>query len=234
MQQVWREKQKKEVSFVAFSSSSHMRKEQWYFDSGCSAHMTGNPNHLVHIKPLDNSRFVTFGDVGKGQMIDYGTLKVPKLEDVLRVDGLKVNLISVSQISSNNCYLLRTVGAVSETTCLVSHTYEMELWHRRLGHINLKTLKKVFIEGLIRGLPRVEGDLDEVYGECQIGKQMKATHQKTNQINTNRPIFHARVYGNVVLLIQNQTADQPYLQQVAQPICTSIPHQAGERRAVKV
>ncbi|CAM8895490.1 unnamed protein product [Rhodiola kirilowii] len=197
-----------------------MKKDRWYFDSGCSAHMTGNPTHLVHIKHINKRKFVTFGDGGKGQVIGCGTLKVPdlpELDDVLLVDGLKVNLINISQLcdgghhvkfthdscrvldkdgeslmegirSSNNCYLLGTVGTVAETSCLVSQTDKMELWHRRLGHLNLKNLKKVSTESLIQGLPKVKGDLDVVCGECQIIKQTKVSHQKINQINTSRPL----------------------------------------------
>ncbi|CAM8883039.1 unnamed protein product [Rhodiola kirilowii] len=63
--------------------------------------MTGNPKYLVHIRPVKKRQFVTFGDGGKGQVIDCGTLKVPdlpELEDTLLVEGLKVNPISISQL----------------------------------------------------------------------------------------------------------------------------------------
>ncbi|CAM8900168.1 unnamed protein product [Rhodiola kirilowii] len=78
-----------------------MKKDRWYFDSGCSAHMIGNPKYLVHIRPVKKRSFVTFGDGGKGKVICCGTLKVldlPELEDTLLVKGLKVNLISISQL----------------------------------------------------------------------------------------------------------------------------------------
>ena len=42
-----------------------------------------------------------FGDGAKGTMIDKGLLKVPnmpKLENVLLMDGLRANLISISQL----------------------------------------------------------------------------------------------------------------------------------------
>ncbi|CAM8914420.1 unnamed protein product [Rhodiola kirilowii] len=101
VRQVWKPKTRKEVCFVALSSFSHMKEECWYLDSGCSAHMTGNPQYLINVKPIRKRQFVTFGDGGKGQVIGCGTLKVPdlpELEDVLLVDGLKVNLISISRL----------------------------------------------------------------------------------------------------------------------------------------
>ncbi|CAM8932100.1 unnamed protein product [Rhodiola kirilowii] len=101
VRQVWKPKTRKEVCFVALSSFSHMKEECWYLDSGCSAHMTGNPQYLINVKPIRKRRVVTFGDGGKGQVIGCGTLKVPdlpELEDILLVDGLKVNLISISRL----------------------------------------------------------------------------------------------------------------------------------------
>ncbi|CAM8987614.1 unnamed protein product [Rhodiola kirilowii] len=196
----------KDVCMVAFSSSSHMEKDRWYFDSGCSAHMTGDPRFLMKIQPVIKKQFVTFGDGGKGQVIGCGTLKVPDLpvlEDTLLVEGLKVNLISISQLcdggyhvkfthkscqvldkdggilmkgsrAANNCYLIGSDGTGSgtetEIACQSSQADEMSLWHRRLGHLNLKTLKKLCSSGLIRGIPNVKGSQDVMCGECQIGK----------------------------------------------------------------
>ncbi|CAM8959588.1 unnamed protein product [Rhodiola kirilowii] len=63
--------------------------------------MTGNSKYLTHIRPVTKRQFVTFCDGGKGQVIGCGTLKVsdlPVLKDTLLVKGLKVNLISISQL----------------------------------------------------------------------------------------------------------------------------------------
>ncbi|CAM9000270.1 unnamed protein product [Rhodiola kirilowii] len=196
------------VCMVAFSSSSHMEKDRWYFDSGCSAHMTG-----------------------KGQVIDCGTLKVPDLpvlKDTLLVEGLKVNLISISQLcdagyhvtfthnscqvldkeggtlmkgsrAANNCYLIGSAGTVAASACLSSQADEMALWHRRLGHLNLKTLKKFCSTGLIRGMPNIKGDLDVICGECQVRKQTKTSHPNISQIFTNRPLelIHMDLMGPI-------------------------------------
>ncbi|CAM8951126.1 unnamed protein product [Rhodiola kirilowii] len=163
----------KDVCMVAFSSSSHMEKDRWYFDSGCSAHMTGDSKLLTQIRPVIKKQFVTFGDGGKERVIGCGTLKVPDLpvlKDTLLVDGLKVNLISIRSRAANNCYLIGSTGTGAAPACMSSQADEMSLWHRRLGHLNLKTLKKLCSSGLIRGMPNVKGNQDVVCGECQIGK----------------------------------------------------------------
>ncbi|CAM8981207.1 unnamed protein product [Rhodiola kirilowii] len=94
---------------------------------------------------------------------------IPRLKEVLLVKGLQANLISISQLCdgehqvqftqdecvvlnkddepvltgrrlSNNCYLLNLGRPNAEITCLLSKTEEMNLWHQRMGHVNLRTL----------------------------------------------------------------------------------------------
>ncbi|CAM8908560.1 unnamed protein product [Rhodiola kirilowii] len=130
----------------------HIRKE-------VHLNMTGNPRYLIIVKSICELQLVTFGDGGKGQVIGCGTLKVPDLpvlEDILLVDGLKVNLISISRLcdegqsvtftrdscqvldrngdtllegsrSTNKCYCLGTVGTGAATVCLTNTIHEMEL-----------------------------------------------------------------------------------------------------------
>ncbi|KAK2402989.1 gag-protease polyprotein [Trifolium repens] len=74
--------------------------KNWYFDSGCSKHMTGDKRYLRELKShLKGS--VTFGDGVKGRVIGIGKLagpNTPCLDDVLLVEGLTANLISISQL----------------------------------------------------------------------------------------------------------------------------------------
>ncbi|CAM8948556.1 unnamed protein product [Rhodiola kirilowii] len=116
VRQVWRVKQKEEVCLAAYCSTSHLKRGRWYFDSGCSAHMTGDPNFLANIK-LFKGHSVTFGNGVKGKVIGKGTLKVqgvPQLESVLLVDGLEANLISISQLCDEDHHIKFT-----QDTCQV-------------------------------------------------------------------------------------------------------------------
>jgi hypothetical protein len=91
----------KGVAHIAHTLFKASSKENWYFDSGCSRHMTGEERFLVDIK-LCTSSYVTFGDGVKGQIMGVGKLTnndSPKLDNVLLVKGLRVNLISISQLS---------------------------------------------------------------------------------------------------------------------------------------
>jgi hypothetical protein len=79
--------------------SYQRQKYTWYIDSGCSSHMTGDKSKFLLLKE-NKSGIVTFSNdapgkiKGKGQVIlSNGRIKA---KDVLFVDGLKNNLLSVS------------------------------------------------------------------------------------------------------------------------------------------
>lgn len=75
-------------------------REDQYFDSGCSKHMIWEKSYLEELKPQSNS-YVTFGDGVKGRIKSIGKLVyhgLHSLENVLLVEGLATNLISISQL----------------------------------------------------------------------------------------------------------------------------------------
>ena len=82
----------------------------WYLDSGCSRHMTGNKGLF---KTLFEGKIgtVTFGDGSKYVIRGIGTVDILGLsvfKDVWYVDGLKANLLNISQICDNELNVLFT------------------------------------------------------------------------------------------------------------------------------
>ncbi|CAJ2645128.1 unnamed protein product [Trifolium pratense] len=217
-------------SLIAHTSLRASSKEDWYFDSGCSRHMTGVEKYLKEVKSYATS-FVTFGDGAKGEikgigrLIDHG---LPKLENVLLVKGLTANLISISQLcdqgmkvnftkneclvsnnegdilmrgvrSKDNCYLWIPLEEANVSTCLLTKNEEVKLWHQKLGHLNLKSMKRVISEESIRGLPSLQIQEGNICGECQIGKQTKVSHQKLQHLSTSRvlELLHMDLMGPI-------------------------------------
>ncbi|XP_010422563.1 PREDICTED: uncharacterized protein LOC104707828 [Camelina sativa] len=86
---------------VAYTADrTEVDQAKWYFDSGCSRHMTEALDNLSHIEDVAGGR-VTFGDGGKGTIRGKGATSgdtQPHLKDVFLEDGLKANLTSVSQL----------------------------------------------------------------------------------------------------------------------------------------
>nr|GEW99601.1 hypothetical protein [Tanacetum cinerariifolium] len=87
-------------------------KDQGYFNSGCSRHMTGNISYPTDFKEHDGG-YVAFGRGAKGGKITCkGTIRTGKLdfEDVYFVKELQFNIFSVSQIcdKKNSVYFTDT------------------------------------------------------------------------------------------------------------------------------
>ncbi|GJR66170.1 putative ribonuclease H-like domain-containing protein [Tanacetum coccineum] len=59
---------------------------------------------------------------------------------------------------------------------ILSTLDESMLWHRRLGHINFKTINKLVKDNIVRGLPAKSFKNDQIYVACLKGKQHKASY----------------------------------------------------------
>ncbi|GJS73483.1 retrovirus-related pol polyprotein from transposon TNT 1-94 [Tanacetum coccineum] len=93
-------------------------------------------------------------------------------------------LIDESQVllrvpRKNNMYSvdLKNIIPKGGLTCLFEKatSEESKLWHRRLGHLNFKTMNKLVKGNLVRGLPSKLFENDQTYVACQKGKQHKAS-----------------------------------------------------------
>ncbi|GJS33784.1 putative ribonuclease H-like domain-containing protein [Tanacetum coccineum] len=172
---------------TAKGNPQYALQDQGIFDSGCSRHMTGNKFYLSDYQDIDGG-FVAFGGSSKGGKITgKGKIRTGKLdfEDteclVLSPD---FKLLDESQVllkipRQNNMYSfdLKNVVPLGDLTCLFAKATidESNLWHRRLGHINFKTMNKLVRGNLVRGLPLKLFENDHTCVACQKGKQHKAS-----------------------------------------------------------
>ena len=174
----------------------------WYLDSGCSRHITGYRSlfKVFESKKGDN---VTFGDGSKSQIKGKGIISLPRLSDianVLYVEGLRVNLLSISQIydqdfmvlfSKGKCLVMnesrkklisgvRTLdncyGLVLDANivCNSIRLPNEDLWHQQMGHASYKHLFIVSKHESVLGIPKLSRMSNVVCGPCQLGKQTKA------------------------------------------------------------
>lgn len=85
---------------VVHTSLRAENTSRWFLDSGCFKHMTRDKSVFTHLAEVQDER-VTFGDGNSTRIVGQGTMEVPgipKLNDVLYLEGLKHNLINISQI----------------------------------------------------------------------------------------------------------------------------------------
>lgn len=68
-------------------------------DSGCSRYMTGDADKFSSLTQIDGGT-VMFDGKDKGRIVRKGTVKIGELiiEDVALVEGVRHNLISISQL----------------------------------------------------------------------------------------------------------------------------------------
>ncbi|GJV34578.1 ribonuclease H-like domain-containing protein [Tanacetum coccineum] len=78
---------------------------------------------------------------------------------------------------------LKNIVPKGGLTCLFAKATsdESKLWHRRLGHLNFKTMNKLVKGNLVRGLPSKLFGNDQTCVACQNGKQHEASSRTPQQ-----------------------------------------------------
>nr|GFA20235.1 putative ribonuclease H-like domain-containing protein [Tanacetum cinerariifolium] len=86
---------------------------------------------------------------------------------------------------------LNNIVPHKDLTCLVAKASadESMLWHRRLGHLNFKTMNKLVRHKLVKGLPSKCFENNHTYVACLKGKQHKASC-KTKLVNSVSKSLH--------------------------------------------
>ncbi|GJY35020.1 putative ribonuclease H-like domain-containing protein [Tanacetum coccineum] len=139
-------------------------KEKAVIDSGCSRHVTRNKCYLDEYEDYDGG-FVSFGD-GKGRISRKDKIKTRSLDFDDLLDESQV-LLRVPRKDNIYSVDLKTVVPTRGLTCLIAKDTidESNTWHRRLGHINFKTMNKLVKGNLVKGdiLAKFDGKTDEGY-----------------------------------------------------------------------
>ncbi|KAK1632735.1 hypothetical protein QYE76_007050 [Lolium multiflorum] len=114
---------------------------------------------------------------------------------VFRSDNLKLVLVGFVE---NNLYVVDlSKESPSFSTCLMAKHDEGWLWHRRLGHVNMRNLKQLLKGEHIVGLTGVSFEKDRVCSACVAGKQLKKKHPIKSIVTTSRPLelLHLDLFG---------------------------------------
>ncbi|GJR12045.1 putative ribonuclease H-like domain-containing protein [Tanacetum coccineum] len=107
-------------------------------------------------------------------------LKVPRKDNMYSVD-------------------LKNVVPQGGLTCLFTKatSNESNLWHRRLGHVNFKTMNKLVRGNLVRGLPSKLFEINQTCVACQKGKQHRASCKTKTVSSISQPLqmLHMDLFG---------------------------------------
>jgi hypothetical protein len=99
---VWRRKEipNNEDCRIALTAEKCKEEDEWYIDSGCSSHMTGDQDKFISLKRKGGN--VAFGDDSSAKILGEGVVELGrknvKAKNVLLVEDLNHNLLSVSKM----------------------------------------------------------------------------------------------------------------------------------------
>nr|GEX04874.1 putative ribonuclease H-like domain-containing protein [Tanacetum cinerariifolium] len=101
----------------------------------------------------------------------------------------------------NNMYNLdlKNIVPSRDLTCLFAKATlnKSNIWHRRLGHINFKTMNKLVKGNLVRGLPTKVFKNDNTCVACKKGKQHRASckTKPVSSVNQTLQRLHMDLFG---------------------------------------
>ncbi|GKB25441.1 retrovirus-related pol polyprotein from transposon TNT 1-94 [Tanacetum coccineum] len=211
------------------SKECDIRKPIWYLDSECSRHMTGVKSYLHKYVEQPGPK-VVFGDDSTCTTEGYGSIKCNGIvfTKVAFVNGLKYNLISISQLcdakyivqfdekrgtifNSNkevvmiaprvrDVYVLDMTSSAQESCFFAKASENLNwLWHKRLAHLNFKTINKLAKQNLVIGLPSLVYSKDKPCSSCEKGKHHRASFKtkQTSSIKKCLHLLHMDLFGPV-------------------------------------
>ncbi|GJS66004.1 retrovirus-related pol polyprotein from transposon TNT 1-94 [Tanacetum coccineum] len=187
--------------------------------------MTGNRKLFSTYKAYNGGNII-FGSNLRGNIIGKGTISNDslKIDNVEHVDNLGFNLLSIGKICDNKCrvtfsehdseitkdgkvigrgirkkglYVMKLGNKPNDQICLTTIDENSTLWHRRLGHANMRLIQSLASKELVRNLPKLKFD-QHFYDACKMGKQAYASHKAKNVVSTTRclEIIHMDLFGH--------------------------------------
>jgi hypothetical protein len=210
----WKKKDSEKCGLVL---SAQNKKDPWYIDNGCSKRMTVDKDRLISISKI-KARNVTFGNNEPSKIKGKGMVSLSngkgKAQDVLLVDGLKHNFLSVIQMCDRGCevvftskdckikYLnsghvvakgIRTYNNVyvlkeDREECHLSKHDESWLWHRRLGHLNFDHLIKLKNLEVVKDLLRISKPQDSMCKPRQVEKLTRKQFKSKSSNSIEKPL----------------------------------------------
>ncbi|GJS05503.1 retrovirus-related pol polyprotein from transposon TNT 1-94, partial [Tanacetum coccineum] len=177
------EKDKDETCLMAQASSEiclgvDLEPNEWIKDSGCSKHMTGNQKLFSTYKAYNEGN-VIFGSnlsgniIGKCQICDNKCrVTFSEHDSEITKDGKVIG----RGIRKKVLYVMKLGNKPKDKIYLATIDENFTLWHRRLGHANMRLIQSLASKELVRNLPKLKFD-QHFCDACKIRKQAHVSHK---------------------------------------------------------
>ncbi|GKC28278.1 retrovirus-related pol polyprotein from transposon TNT 1-94, partial [Tanacetum coccineum] len=175
-----------------------LEPDEWIKDSGCSKHMTSNRKLFSSYKAYNEGN-VIFGSnlhgniIGKGQICDNKCrVTFSEHDSEITKDGKVIGRC----IRTKGLYVMNLGNKPKDKICLAMIDENSMLWHRRLGHVNMRLIQSLASKELVRNLPKLKFD-QHFCDACKIRKQAHASHKAKNIVSTTRclELLHMDLFG---------------------------------------
>ncbi|GJR24858.1 retrovirus-related pol polyprotein from transposon TNT 1-94 [Tanacetum coccineum] len=99
-------------------------------------------------------------------------------------------------IRKKGLYVMKLGNKLKDKICLATIDENSTLWHRRLGHANMRLIQSLASKELVRNLPKLKFD-QHFCDACKIRKQAHASHKAKNIVSTTRclELLHMDLFG---------------------------------------
>ncbi|GJU00503.1 retrovirus-related pol polyprotein from transposon TNT 1-94 [Tanacetum coccineum] len=99
-------------------------------------------------------------------------------------------------IRKKGLYVMKLGNKPKDQICLATIDENSTLWHRRLGHANIRLIQSLASKELVRNLPKLKFD-QHFFDACKMGKQAHASHKAKNIVSTTRclELLHMDLFG---------------------------------------
>nr|GEW83521.1 retrovirus-related Pol polyprotein from transposon TNT 1-94 [Tanacetum cinerariifolium] len=157
-----------------------LKHDEWIKYNGFSKHMKGNRKLFSTYKAYNRGNII-FGSnlrgngIGKGQICD-SKCKVIFFENDSEI--VKDGKVIGKGIRKKGLYVMKLRTNPEDKFCLATIDKNSTLWHRRLGHANMRLIQSLASKELVRNLPKLKFD-KHFYDACKICKQAHASHKES-------------------------------------------------------
>ncbi|GKD23280.1 retrovirus-related pol polyprotein from transposon TNT 1-94 [Tanacetum coccineum] len=131
--------------------------------------------------------------IGKGQICDNNCrVTFSEHDSEITKDGKVI----CRGIRKKGLYVIKSGNKPKDQICLATIDENFTLWHRRLGHANMRLIQSLASKELVRNLPKLKFD-QHFCDACKIGKQAHASHKAKNIVSMTRcfELLHMDLFG---------------------------------------
>nr|GEZ99541.1 putative ribonuclease H-like domain-containing protein [Tanacetum cinerariifolium] len=198
--------------FLVQGKPHHALKDKGVIDSGCLRHMIGKMSYLSELEEISGG-YVAFGGNPKGgKMLGKDKIRTDT-ECIVLSPEFKLpdeNQVLLKVPRENDMYNvdLKNIVPSGYLTCLFAKATfdESNLWHRRMGHINFKTINKLVKGNLVRGFPSKVFENNHTCVACKKGKQHRVSCKTKPISSVSQPLqrLHMDLFGPTFVKILNK------------------------------